>query len=201
MQNNYEKITQANLEKLFSRDTGSLAENLPAEKRKESYIFRAFGETCEISRRGIRLGPGANSSVPALLVSLYALHAGPEQSVLEPFNSYKDFPGSMPYSAAFSSRTEHVLAPAAEAVKRSAGKVKEALDGEDGPYSLGGDFSFLVYPLPKIALCYIFYEADEDFPASATCLFSHNAGLFLPVDALADVGEYTSAKILDIAGF
>jgi len=56
----------------------------------------------------------------------------------------------------------------------------------------------MVYPLPKIALCYIFYEADEDFPASVTCLYSNNASSFLPIDALADVGEYTSKKILTV---
>ena len=61
-----------------------------------------------------------------------------------------------------------------------------------------GDFSLIVYPLPKIALNYIFYRADDDFPATVTCLFSHNAAAFLPTDALADTGEYTSKKILEI---
>ncbi|MDX2498596.1 MAG: DUF3786 domain-containing protein [Desulfobacterales bacterium] len=44
----------------------------------------------------------------------------------------------------------------------------------------------------------MFYEADDDFSASATCLFSNNALSFLPIDALADVGEYTSKKILHL---
>ena len=74
------------------------------------------------------------------------------------------------------------------------------LNGCKAPAGIGGDFSFMVFPLPKIALCYIFYEADDDFPASVTCLYSNNAISFLPIDALADVGEYTSKKILDILG-
>jgi hypothetical protein len=45
---------------------------------------------------------------------------------------------------------------------------------------------------------FIFYEADDDFPASVTCLFSNNANQFLPVDGLADVGEYTSRNILNL---
>ena len=56
----------------------------------------------------------------------------------------------------------------------------------------------MVQPLPKIVLCYIFYAADEDFPASATCLYSHNAHRFMPVDGLADVAEYTSRVILTL---
>ena len=62
----------------------------------------------------------------------------------------------------------------------------------------GGDFAFVLYPLPKIAMYYIFYEADEEFPATVNCLFSDNANSFLPVDGLADLGEYSSKKILEI---
>ena len=51
-------------------------------------------------------------------------------------------------------------------------------------------------PGEKSAERYIFYEADADFPASVTCLFSCNANRFLPMDGLADVGEYTSRKIV-----
>ncbi|MFP4308093.1 MAG: DUF3786 domain-containing protein [Desulfococcaceae bacterium] len=54
--------------------------------------------------------------------------------------------------------------------------------------------------MPKIALSDISHEADEDFPASATCLFSANADEFLPVDGLADLGEYTSRAILGVVG-
>ena len=42
----------------------------------------------------------------------------------------------------------------------------------------------------------IFYEADEEFPASATCLFSENALSFMPLDGLADVAEYSSKEIV-----
>jgi len=58
--------------------------------------------------------------------------------------------------------------------------------------------TFAIYPLPKIALCYIFCEADEDFPPSAKCLFSNNAHRSLPIDGLADLGEYASKKIIEM---
>lgn len=83
-------------------------------------------------------------------------------------------------------------------IKESVKIIIETLKGEKAPDGTGGDFSFIVYPLPKIALCYIFYEADEDFPPSVTCLYSNNARLFLPVDGLADVGEYCSKTILTL---
>lgn len=76
--------------------------------------------------------------------------------------------------------------------------IMDLFSGETAPSSLSGDFSFVLYPLPKIALCYIFYLADDDFPSSCTCLFSSNALEFMPLDGLADVGEYTAKKIIEL---
>jgi hypothetical protein len=104
----------------------------------------------------------------------------------------------MPYVGAFAAHTEQSLVPAVSEIRDNAWKITDTLNGGEAPSAAGGDFSFMVYPLPKIALCYIFYEADDEFPASVTCLYSNNARLFLPVDALADTGEYTSKKILKL---
>jgi len=50
--------------------------------------------------------------------------------------------------------------------------------------------------LPKIALLFVLYFPDEEFPASAICLFSANALSFMPLDGLADVAEYTSNALM-----
>ena len=83
-------------------------------------------------------------------------------------------------------------------IKKAKESIVRTFNGKKGPSEAGGDFSFILYPLPKIALCYIFYEADEDFPASVRCLYSNNANQFMPVSGLADVGEYTSKQILKL---
>jgi hypothetical protein len=99
---------------------------------------------------------------------------------------------------AFATHTERILAPHVEGIQRERTAIVNALQGQDAPEGMGGDFSIVVRPLPKIVLCYIFYKADEEFPATVTCLFSNNAISFMPIDALADVGEYTSRKILEL---
>ena len=76
--------------------------------------------------------------------------------------------------------------------------ILDSFSGHEPPPDTGGDFSFVLYPLPKIALVYIFYMPDEEFPASVSCLFSANALSFMPLDGLADVAEYTSKGILEI---
>jgi len=104
----------------------------------------------------------------------------------------------MPYTGVFATHAQQILVPHASQIKAFMNQICRQLNGDKAPKTMGGDFGFIVHPLPKIALCYIFYLADDEFPASVTCLYSNNANFFLPLDALADVGEYTSLKIIDI---
>lgn len=198
MTDNYAIIAENNLKQLYSGMTDDLVNNLPGRQDGDRIRFRAFGEECEITPNGVTLGDKAHSSVFSILITMYALHARPDECVVSPLRSFKEFPDSAPYVGAFTTHTEQLIAPHVAAVKEKQALIMEKLDGREAPQGVGGDFSFLVYPLPKIALCYIFYQADEDFPASATCLYSNNARLFLPVDGLADVGEYTSRKMMEL---
>jgi len=198
MTDNYKKIAQNNLSRLYGNLPPDLAGNLPGEQDGDRFVFNAFGEKCIITPHGITLGEEGHSSVFDILISLYALNACSDTCIILPFKAFKEFPDSMPYVGAFTSHTELLLVPHVPAIKKAASAIMNSLKGDKAPSGTGGDFSFIVYPLPKIALCYIFYDADDDFPASVTCLYSSNARLFLPVDGLADVGEYTSKKILSL---
>lgn len=200
MTDNYLKLAKANLERLYANLPGDLETHLPAEKDGQTYSFAAFGRTCVISPEGITLDGVEPPGVIGILLSLYALNATTDLPVLEPLRAFKDFPGSTPYVGAFASHTEQILVPAVHRIKMKTGRIKAQLSGEKAPSSVSGDFAFVVRPLPKILLCYIFYEVDEDFPPSVTCLYSNNANRFMPMDGLADVGEYTSKTILDRVG-
>ncbi len=196
MSDNYAKIVKDNLVRLYRNLPEDLERALPADQSGGRFVFEAFGERCEIQPDGIFLGDVPQTEVIGILISLYALHARAESIMLEPFKAFKDLPNSMPYAGAFVTHTQQILVPYVESIIKAGNRIMEQLRGQKAPASVEGDYSFVVYPLPKIALCYIFYEADDDFPASVTCLYSNNALLFSPIDALADVGEYTSKKIL-----
>jgi hypothetical protein len=198
MTDNYAKIVQNNLDKLYGNLPKDLEKNLPGNRDGKRFVFNAFGEKCMVEPGRITLGDEECSSVFGILISLYALNACSDICVGAPFKAFKEFPDSMPYVGAFATHTEQLLVHHVDRIKRMVLKIIEKLKGEKAPNGTGGDFSFVVYPLPKIALCYIFYEADDDFSASVTCLYSNNAQLFLPVDGLADVGEYCSKKILEL---
>lgn len=198
MTDNYAKIVHDNLNKLYSNLPEDLTMNLPGEQEGNRFIFNAFGEKCIIEPEGITFVGAQGDSILGILISLYALNARSDECIPVPLKAFKEFPNSMPYVGAFRTHTENLLVPHVDRIKHSIPTIVQKLNGEDPPSGTSGDFSFMVYPLPKIALCYIFYEADEDFPASVTCLYSNNANLFLPIDGLADVGEYTSKKIITL---
>jgi hypothetical protein len=198
MTSNYAAIIQQNLETLFSKDLDERGRAMDARHREGLLIMPAFARHCRYTREGIFLDDTAETGPVGIILSLYALHATEEAMQVEPFQSFKEIPDSMPYQGAFRNRTEMALVPAVARIPAKKSHILSRMNGSEAPAGTSGDFGFVVRPLPKIALCYLFYEADEDFPPSVTCLYSNNAHHFMPTDGLADVGEYTSKAILGL---
>jgi hypothetical protein len=198
MNTNYQQIIEGYLERLFTKPMEELEMALPAQREGDLYYFRSFGEACGLGPEGITLSGKPETGPKGLLIALYATHVSHDPIQLDPFKAFKDLPDSMPYHGAFTMNSERILVPHVTQIKEQQDIILKAFDRETNPEGAAGDFSFLLYPFPKIALCYIFYLPDEEFPASATCLFSSNALSFIPLDGLADVGEYTSKKILQL---
>ena len=198
MNSNYQQIIEDYLEQLYAKPMEGLERALPAHRKGDSYSFRSFGEVCCLGPNGITFSDKPETGPKGLLIALYATHVSHDPIQLEPFKAFKDLPDSMPYHGAFTMNSEQILVASVTQIKEQRDVILKAFDGESNHAGAAGDFSLLLYPLPKIALCYIFYLPDEEFPASATCLFSSNALSFMPLDGLADVGEYTSKKILQL---
>ncbi|WP_231713938.1 DUF3786 domain-containing protein [Desulfosarcina ovata] len=198
MTDNYQTIVNDNLKRLYANLPEDLNTRLPASRDGRCFAFTAFGQKSVIAPDGITLDGEPVPSIIGILLSLYALNASTETPILEPLKAFKEFPDSAPYVGAFTSHTEQILVPAVPKIRLKVDLIKQRLGGQAAPAATGGDFAFVVRPLPKIDLCYIFYEADEDFPPSVTCLYSNNANRFMPMDGLADVGEYTSKTILNL---
>jgi len=195
---NYEKIIHANLDRLYKNLPENLERLLPGQRQTDKFRLKALGQSCQIRPDGVCIGEEPATGGVGILITLYALHAGEDPCMPTPFKAFREFPNSQPYVGAFASHTEQVLLGRIDGIEQHAGRIARQLRGSRGSDNDAGDFSLILYPLPKIALTYVFYRADEDFPASVTCLFSNNAAAFLPTDALADTGEYTSKKILEI---
>ncbi len=195
---NFVTIIQNNLDRLYADPISNLERQLPCTREGDHFLFEAFGAACRMTPRGIILNGQTADGPRGIVISLYALHRAPDMPVLEPFTAFKQLPDSQPYAGAFSHHAESILVLHVSKIEAGRRAILKAMSGDDAAGLSSGDFSFQVCPLPKITLRYIFYRSDEDFPASATCLFSCNALRFMPLDGLADLAEYTSRRILEL---
>jgi hypothetical protein len=195
---NYEKIIHDNLDRLYKKLPENLDRLLPGQRQTDKFRLKALGQSCQIRPDGVCIGEEPATGVVGILITLYALHANEDPCMPTPFKAFREFPNSQPYVGAFASHTESILIPHIDAIEDNLDLIFETLNGELSTAAEGGDLSIIVRPFPKIMLNYIFYLADDEFPASATCLFSNNALSFLPIDALADTGEYTSKRIIEL---
>lgn len=59
-----------------------------------------------------------------------------------------------------------------------------------------GDFSFKLFPLPKVPVVLVFWRGDEEFPAEAKIMYDKTVKLHLPVDLIWSVSMYTLLAFL-----
>lgn len=200
MTDNYQKLAKSNVAHVFHAPPSDLAQRLGGKETDVGIALRAFGKRWVLTSEAVIPENEAVSSVEALLVSLYARHNNTAPMQREPFVAFKELPDSAPYAGAFARHAQLSLAPFVPVMDQRRDELCALMDGALAKNPPAGDLAFTLHPLPKIALHYICYHADEDFPAAVTCLYSHNAALFMPTDALADVGEYTAKAIIAMLG-
>ncbi len=197
---NYADIIRANLQTAFKLDTAELAARLKAESIANELVFKAFGEDCRLRCDGVRLRGRSEEGARGVIISLLARYASAENGIEAPWRAFRELPDSMPYVGAFRAHAELPLVPHVEGIVARASRLAAAVGGRVVAQPVSGDCALVLNPLPKISLCYLFYRPDEEFPANVTCLFAANADHFLPTDALADVGEYTSRALIAAVG-
>jgi hypothetical protein len=185
------------LAKLYNPLPVDLEGRLPALRIGDAFQFRAFGEDCILSPNGISLSGGLVNGALGVLIALYANSVPRDFPQTGTVKSFKQFKGAVAYYSAFAARSENSLIPYADLIRQYSHVIISNLDGHENKVSKGY-FSFTLYPLPKIPLHYICYPADDEFPASITCLFAANAEYFMPIAGLADVSEYTAQKIIEL---
>jgi len=198
MNDQYLLIQNEHLKEAWLRGKEVLEQALPARMEDDCFYFQAFGESCKLSQDSIRLGAKPATGPEGILISLYARSVRNEPANIYPLQSFKELPNSGPYQGAFVARSEQILAPHVLSIQRQKQVIAQHFSGKVNDDAPSGDFSFTLYPLPRLPLYYIFYLPDEEFPAAVTCLFAADATSHLSVDGLADVAEYTGKKIVSL---
>ncbi|ROQ92102.1 DUF3786 domain-containing protein [Desulfosoma caldarium] len=196
--NGYEEIIRGYLDKAWARSEHVLQRAVPAvSKASGALSFQAFGRRCTVERERVFFDGIADVGPRAVLTAIYMAHVPEQAAALHPLKAFKEIPNSGPYQAAFAVHAEQVLVPHVPMIKRHLDNLLHIFSGHRNTDAPSGDFSFTLYPLPRLPLYYIVHEADDEFPAAVTCLFGGGAASYMPLDALADVAEYTAQALLE----
>ncbi len=70
------------------------------------------------------------------------------------------------------------------------------LDGQPAAF---GTASVIFQVLPKIPLCVIVWEGDEEIPSNATVLFDPSIEYFLHIESIIGLGMYVAAQLVQLA--
>ncbi len=195
--NGYEEILRGYLDKAWARSETVLARAAPAVLQEPGMLtFKAFGQRCVVHRHGVFFDAVEDTGPRGVLTAIY-LSVVPERTApLHPLKAFKEIPNSGPYQAAYAVHAEQALVPYVPKMKEHLESLLDAFSGHPNPDAPSGDFSFTLYPFPRVPLYYIIHEADDEFPAAVTCLFGADCPSFMPLDALADVAEYTAQSLI-----
>ena len=194
-------IQMNNLEQLYGGDINGLEKRISAQREGDEFLFRAFGQNCRLSRKGVYLDDIFDTEWAGVLVTIYALNAVEEDVQLHPLQSFKEIGGTVAHGDNWVAYAEEKITEHANAIKSRSNEIIATFDGRDNQGEKGarGDFSFTLYPLPKVPQFYNFYLADDEFPASVKCLLAANATSFLPVSTIGDVAYMTAKMMVEIA--
>jgi len=195
--------TQMNyLKQIYERGVDGLERRILARREGDEFHFGAFGEPCRLTPEGVYMSGELDSDWAGVLVSIYAFNAGEEDVQLYPLKSFREIGGNVATSGEnWVTFAQNELAKHIHHIERFKEKIIATFDGHDnvGREGAQGDFSFTLYPLPKVPQFYNFYLPDEEFGASITGLVAANALAFLPVDTIGDVAFVTAKKVVQQA--
>ncbi len=97
------------------------------------------------------------------------------------------------YIQAFQGYTGQELARAFEDDRFAFEQAAQALGGVPHPL---GDAAYIFQALPNAPLLAVYWQGDEDFPASCQILFDAAANHYLPTDAYAILGSFLTRMLI-----
>lgn len=193
----YEAIIRGYLDKAWARSETVLQKAAPGVfDAAGALAFPAFGLRCVVHRDRVLFDGNLDHGPRAVLAAIYLAMVPERTTPLHPLKAFKEIPNSGPYQAAFAVHAEQALVPYVGQIRKHMESILSTFSGHRNTDAPSGDFSFTLYPLPRVPLYYIIHEADDEFPAAVTCLFGADCTSFMPLDALADVAEYTAQSLI-----
>jgi hypothetical protein len=162
------------------------------DPRHGSVLF--FHHLCTVREDGVYQHGKRLATMGAILAIRYLLQGGsvPVQGRWVPYRDLKDGAQFAAYIRA------NIEDPIARAFEGNGGLLKERLGllgGKGANTEVRADLALALEPFPNLPLLTLFWDKDEEFPASFQFLFDASACEYLDLESLAVLLEYVYLKI------
>jgi hypothetical protein len=194
-ESNYDKVC-AGL--LLEVEKAGAAANAPLlEGSVEDGLARIplFGRDCIVRPDGVYMDGQKVDFMGGILIARYLLQAG-RQSVGRAWLPYRDLKDGGQFSSFIKANIEDKIAQAFAGKRSLLGERLSGLGGVPAASDVAGDVALVVYPLPKLPVLCLFWDSDEEFPASFQFLFDASASSYLDLESLAVVLQYIYLKVI-----
>ena len=109
---------------------------------------------------------------------------------------YRDLKDGAQFSGFIKTNIEDKIAGAFQGKRAALTERLSALGAVRPAEEVQGDIALVVHPLPKVPVLSLFWDRDEEFPASFQFLFDASAPSYLDLEALAAMLQYIYLKLV-----
>jgi hypothetical protein len=132
-------------------------------------------------------------SVMNLALLLYYFNSADGAPVSGEWMSFSELPDGRFYNQAFQGYTGDQLGRAFQNDLQSFEHAAQSLGGSRRAF---GDVAYTLQVLPRVPVLVVYWQGDEDFPATFRILFDASANHYLPTDAYAILGSTLTRRLI-----
>ncbi len=195
---NYDGVFTELLETAYRTDAIANASVLGGGVEGDRVTVPLFGRDCLVRRDGVYLDGRKIDTIGSILTVRYLLQAGSAnlRNLWLPYRDLRDGGQFARYiKAHLEDRIAQLFSKKTSVLK---GRL-EAIGGKPYEGEAQSDLAILVHPLPRVPVLCLFWDSDEEFPASFQFLFDASAPSYLDLESLAAALQYVYLRITEEA--
>ncbi|MCX8021250.1 MAG: DUF3786 domain-containing protein [Syntrophorhabdaceae bacterium] len=160
--------------------------------KRESVRF--FNEEYRITEEGILCGEKPVDTVGGILILRY-LSKNVEGNLHNVWMPYRELKDGSNFARYIKDKIEDVIAKEFTGRVLSLKERLNALGGIEYPHDSRPDLSIVIYAFPDIPVISVFWDRDDEFPASFQFFYDRSAQNLLDMESLAVLLHYIHKKI------
>jgi hypothetical protein len=195
-QSNYDRVCADLVATVY--DTGAIAhaDALGGVMEGDAARIPLFGLNCLVRPDGVFQNGRRLDTIGSILVMRYLLQAG-SAKIRNLWLPYRDLKDGNQFASYIKAHIEDRIADLYSGKTALLRERLVALGARPHSGEMQSDLVLVVHPLPRVPVLCLFWDKDDEFPASCRFLFDASASAYLDLESLAATLQYIHLKITE----